>query len=586
MKSKKTNPQIRMVQFILPFKRDIVLKILLGLLIMTFSVLRAFAMGRGASAVLMRSGTEIIVTFLAIAVGSIMLKAVLIYANEIFSKKLACRVKAGIRQKLLEKLFRLGPKYQTNKRSGKVQSLITDGVEALESYLVYYIPQIFIALFTVVTLVVYICRIDLAVGLIILGMVIVAVIGPHMSRTLFQSSTTEYWKAYAVLNSQYIDTMQGMDTLKAFNSNRAKGRELAENCWDFHRKQLRTTANSLIDSAFVVLCMGIGTSFCVGLAAYHAAMGEVNIVSLLSVLFLIPESFKPITELNAFWHSSYLGFSVADQLFEILDEPIVIMEKTDAKTTGLESGLPTISIDDVSFRYRRGRENVLEDVDIDILPGQQIAVVGKSGCGKSTIVNLLLRFYDLDSGKILYNGTDIRDYSLDYLRQKIAVVFQDTYLFYGTIKENIAMSKPEADMKKVIEAAKAANIHDFIVSLPFGYDTIVGERGANLSGGERQRIAIARAVLKDAPFLILDEATASVDAENEKSIQQALERLMQDKTSLVIAHRLSTIRNADKIYVLDDGKICESGIHEELLSECSIYAKLISAQNMSMEVLK
>lgn len=586
MKNKKINPQTRMVGFVMPFKKELLLKILLGVVIMALSVVRAFAMGRGASAVLMQDSTKAILTFLAIAVAAIIVKAILIRTNEVYSKKVACMVKAGIRTRLLEKLYRLGPRYQTNKRSGKVQSLITDGVEALESYLVYYIPQIFISFITVAVLVVYICKIDLVVGLIILGMVIIAVIGPHMSRTLFQSSTTEYWKAYAVLNSQYIDTMQGMDTLKAFNSSKAKGKELAGNCWDFYSKQLRTTANSLIDSAFVVLCMGVGTSFSIGLAAYHAALGTVDIVSLLSILFLIPECFKPITELNAFWHSSYLGFSVADQLFEILDEPIVIIEKENAFTEGLEGRLPTINIEDVSFCYRKGRERVLEDVDIDILPGQKIAAVGKSGSGKTTIVNLLLRFYDMDAGKILYNGTDIKDYSLQYLRQKIAVVFQDTYLFYGTVRENIAMSKPTASLLEVVEAAKAANIHDYIASLPMGYDTIVGERGANLSGGERQRIAIARAILKDAPFLILDEATASVDAENEKSIQEALELLMRDKTSLVIAHRLSTIKNADKIYVLDAGKVCESGTHEQLLAQNNAYAKLISAQNMSMEVLR
>ena len=305
---------------------------------------------------------------------------------------------------------------------------------------------------------------------------------------------------------------------------------------------------------------------------------------MLSMLFLIPECFGPITELNAFWHSSYLGFSVVEQLFEILDEPIVIVEKEQAKTTGLEQALPTIEIRDVNFRYKKGREDVLKHVDMEIRPGQQIAVAGKSGSGKSTLVNILLRFYDPDSGVVLYNGADIRDYALDDLRRKIAVVFQETYLFYGTIRENIALADPQASFARIVEAAKAANIHDFILAQPEGYDTLVGERGANLSGGERQRIAIARAVLKDAPFLILDEATASVDAENEKSIQGALDQLMQNKTSLVIAHRLSTIKQADRIYVLDEGVVCEAGTHEELLAENRIYAKLIEAQNLSRNV--
>lgn len=584
MKRKKPAPQIRMIEFIRPFKKEIFLKVLLGLGIMACSVLRAFAMGRGAAAVLRKESIEVIAVFIAAALAAILLKGRLIYLNETYTKKLGCTVKAGIRSRLLEKLFRLGPKYRTDERSGRLQSLITDGVEALESYLASYLPQVFVALITVTALVTYILYVDWVVGLIIFCCVVVAVIGPHFSGIFFQRSTTEYWKAYAVLNAQYIDTMQGMDTLKAFNSGRKKGAELAGNCWDFYRKQLKTTANSLIDSAFVTLCMGIGTAFSVGLAAYHAAQGKVEVVVLLSMLFLIPECFRPITELNAFWHSSYLGFSVVEQLFEILDEPIVIVEKEQAKTTGLEQALPTIEIRDVNFRYKRGREDVLKHVDMEIRPGQQIAVAGKSGSGKSTLVNILLRFYDPDSGVVLYNGADIRDYALDDLRRKIAVVFQETYLFYGTIRENIALADPQASFARIVEAAKAANIHDFILAQPEGYDTLVGERGANLSGGERQRIAIARAVLKDAPFLILDEATASVDAENEKSIQGALDQLMQNKTSLVIAHRLSTIKQADRIYVLDEGVVCEAGTHEELLAENRIYAKLIEAQNLSRNV--
>ncbi|MFZ7102060.1 MAG: ABC transporter ATP-binding protein [Peptococcaceae bacterium] len=576
--------QLRLLQFLKAVKKETFAKILLGLCIMAFSVTRAYAMARGASAVLLQEDIGRISLFLAIAVASIVLKGILIKYNEIYSKKTACKAKAGIRRELVDKLQRLGPQYQANKRSGQTQSLITDGVEALESFLIYYIPQIFIALVTVSILVVYIMRIDLTVGVIILVSVICAVVGPHISRIHFQDSTTEYWKAYAVLNSQYIDTMQGMDTLKAFNSSHHKGDELAGNCWDFYRKQLRTTANSLVDSAFVVFCMGIGTSFTVGLAAYHAASGQVDVIGLLSILFLIPECFKPITEMNSFWHSSYLGFSVADQFFEIIDEPVIVVEKENAVETGLDNGLPNIRMQDIRFRYKRGREDVLRNVDIDIHTGQQIAVAGKSGSGKSTLVNVLLRFYDFDSGRVLYNGVDIRDYSLEYLRSKISVVFQDTYLFYGTVRENIAMAKLDAGIEEIIAAAKTANIHEFISSLPDGYQTVVGERGLNLSGGERQRIAVARAVLKDAPFLILDEATASVDAENEKDIQLALERLMRNKTALVIAHRLSTIRDADRIIVLEDGKVCESGTHEELLALNSVYARLISAQNMTKAV--
>ena len=528
-----------------------------------------------------------IIIYITVALAAILLKAAMARVNEAYSKSSAAKVKAAIRTELLEKLMKLGPKYQSTKRSGTVQSLITDGVEALESYLVYYIPQVFVCLITVVVLVTYILRVDLFAGLIVLFGVFAAIAMPLCSRSVIAKSCTHYWRNYGILNAQYIDTMQGMSTLKAFDSSIAKGEELSDNCWKFYKHQIRNTAFSIMDSSVVVLLTGIGTSVSIAVAAYGVAVGRVDAVGLLGVLFLVPECFKPVASLNQFWHSSYMGFSVSDQIFEILDEPIAVVEKDDALTNGLESSQPEIAIKDVSFRYSKNREQVLKNIDLDIKTGQTIALVGKSGAGKSTVVNLLLRFYDSSEGRILFNGIDIRDFSIEYLRSKIAVVFQDTYLFYGTMKENISLANPDVSMEKIVEAAKAANIHDFIMSLPDGYDTMVGERGSTVSGGERQRMAIARALIKDAPLLILDEATANVDAENEKSIQEALDRLMLNRTALVIAHRLSTVRNADQIVVLENGVIAEQGAHDELIIKNDVYARLIEAQKAtSREVLR
>ncbi len=215
--------------------------------------------------------------------------------------------------------------------------------------------------------------------------------------------------------------------------------------------------------------------------------------------------------------------------------------------------------------------------------GKVTAIVGKSGSGKSTIVNLLLRFYDYDSGTILVGEKSLKEYAAQSFRSQIAVVFQESYLFYGTVRENIKMARPDASDYAVEQAAKTANAHDFIMELPQGYDTVVGERGATLSGGERQRIAIARAILKDAPILILDEATSSVDLKNEKEIQEALERCMQGRTTVVIAHRLSAVVKADRIYVLEQGRLSGSGTHAELLSNNKVYQGLVKAQNYGKE---
>jgi ABC-type multidrug transport system fused ATPase/permease subunit len=293
---------------------------------------------------------------------------------------------------------------------------------------------------------------------------------------------------------------------------------------------------------------------------------------------------RPIGELNSAWHSSYLGFSVSDELLTILNEEIVINEPSHPITSGIDKGLPSISFNQVDFCYPGRHKNAIQSLNLKIEPGQSVAIVGMSGSGKSTLINLLLRFYDVNRGSICINDTDIRDFSLEYLRGKMSVVFQESYLFYGTVLENIQMARPNASKEEVIEAAKMTNAHDFIMELPNQYETLVGERGATLSGGQRQRLAIARAILKNTPILILDEATSNVDAASENIIQETMENLEQKYTTIIIAHRLSTIRNVQKILVFDKGYLVEQGTHEELVHHNGIYQKLIEAQKRTGEI--
>ena len=267
----------------------------------------------------------------------------------------------------------------------------------------------------------------------------------------------------------------------------------------------------------------------------------------------------------------------AQRVFEVLDTPVEIDNRPGAATP--ESITGRVEFRDVSFSYD-GTKPVLRHVSLDVPPGHMIGLCGESGAGKSTFVNLISRFFDVSDGQILIDGRDVRDYDLTWLRGHVGVVLQDPYLFYGTIADNVRYGRPRADLGEVVAAARAANAHDFITKLPDGYDTIVGERGQSLSGGERQRVSIARAILHNPKILVLDEATSSVDTETERQIQEALDRLMEGRTTFAIAHRLSTLRDADRIVVLDDGKVVEAGTHEELLArgDEGAYRKLFDAQ--------
>ncbi len=576
--SKKTNSYIRLAKFAFYIKGELTAKIALTLFAIAISVIQAFMLAYGTSGVFSGKNAGSVLRYYIIAAFCILARSLLAWKIEIYSKKVAGKAKAVLRSKLVEKLIELGPRYQSVKRSGRLQSLVTDGVEYVEPYLVNYLPQIIVVVLSSLCIGGYVLLLNLKVGMILMTAMVIAVVTPYLMLPFIKKAAMEYWRGYAVLNAQYVDAMQGMNTLKALNASGRKGLELYQSADSFRRRQIHWTIFSLISSATIVLMMAAGKYLTVGVATFDMAGGLLSQPGLLVILFLVIECMRPIADLDLAWHASYMGLSVSHELFEILDEPVTIQNKPGAKTSGIDEGFPGIEFKNVSFRYPARTEYALKNVSFTIRPGQSAAIVGKSGGGKSTITNLLLRFYDVDEGSILINGVDIRNYSVEYLRSRIAIVFQDTYLFYGTIEENISLASEHADLKQIIAAAKTANAHDFITAMPKGYQTMVGERGATLSGGEKQRVAIARAVLKNAPILILDEATSSVDAANEFIIQSTIGKLTKRYTTLVIAHRLSTIRNADHILVFDKGALAEYGTHDDLVTRNGTYQQLLNAQ--------
>jgi subfamily B ATP-binding cassette protein MsbA len=370
------------------------------------------------------------------------------------------------------------------------------------------------------------------------------------------------------------ETVQGNRVVKAFNMEEYEKRRFAAEGEALFRLIMRVSRIRAFNTPMMEVLAAFGIA---GVVLYggHSVVGggrtQGAFLAFLTALFLLYDPFKSLGRANAVIQQ---GLAAADRVFEILDTVPDVRDRPDARR--LEAVREGIELAGVGFRYEN--EPVLQGVDLTIRRGEVVALVGPSGAGKSTLADLVLRFYDVTEGAIRIDGVDIREFTLESLRRQIALVTQHTFLFNDSVRNNIAYGAIGQSMEAIIEAAKAASAHDFIMALPEGYDTPIGELGLRLSGGERQRLAIARALLKNAPILVLDEATSALDNESERLVQQALERLMFGRTTLVIAHRLSTIRSADRIVVLAGGRIVEQGTHEELLALNAEYRKLHDLQ--------
>jgi ABC-type multidrug transport system fused ATPase/permease subunit len=509
----------------------------------------------------------------------IVIRALLLWVSEISAIRIASVIKQSLRRRLYAHLLALGPGYLGHERSGTVQTTLVDSVEALEIYLGKYIPQVLLALIAPALLLVGMFYIHPFIGLITVLAFLIVIFGPRVWENQLAERGLKYWNAWRDFKSQFLDSMQGMTTLKAFNVSERQGRSLQHEANQLCQAVIAENATSLISTGILGFGWTAGAALSVGVGALLFATGQISITALLIVLLLARECFRPLVDLSKAWHFGFTGITAANNIFALLDTRPEVVERPDPIAASPQRTAAAIAFHHVAFAYNQATRPALHDLSFTIAPGETVALVGRSGAGKSTVVALLLRFFDPLQGWITLDGHELRNYSLATLRRMIAVVSQDTYLFYGSVADNLRIGKPRATLEELMTAARAANIHDFIAGLPEGYETIVGERGVKLSGGERQRIAIARAILKDAPILILDEATASVDAANEATIQEAIDRLTASRTTLVIAHRLSTVVNADRIVVIDQGRVVEQGNHHALVEQRGAYARLVVAQH-------
>ena len=568
----------RIVALTAGVRRLLALSVALGLAISATWVAQGVFIAFVVRRILDGGGWTAIAGFVAAVAGLTLLRAALLFAREVLAKKVAAVVKTKLRRRLFAQLLLLGPGYLEHTETGKVQSTLVDGVEALEAYVGYYLPQAVVSVVVPIGIVGVIVSLDPLIGIVVLAFALAVPLIPRIWDRILGEYGQRHWAAYSSLDARFVDSMQGMVTLKALNASERRGVELRSASHALYRATMAQLSISMIRNGLVGFAMSAGVALAVGIGSFQVAAGELGIAGLLIILFLSAECFRPLVELDVYWHAGYMGISASTGIFELLDaEPGVHDAATELAGDAASPG-GGIALHEVTFRYSSEARPALADVSLEIGEGETVAIVGPSGAGKTTIASLLLRFFDPQEGGLTFGGTDFRDLPLDDLRRHIGYVSQDTYLFYGTIEDNLRIGRPDATPEEIRDAAEKANIHAFIRSLPGGYGTIVGERGAKLSGGERQRIAIARALLKDAPVLILDEATSNLDSANEAAIRQALSLLTRGRTTIVIAHRLSSVVHADRIVVLDKGRVAESGRHEDLVSRDGHYSRLVRAQ--------
>lgn len=570
----------------------LVLAVFFGFLTGLLTIGQAWLLSSTINGVFLEKKTLSEVTFwMQLILVSITGRAVLSWLSEVVVNSVAVRIKTDLRKRLFSHILALGPGFSRGEKTGELTTAAVEGIETLDAYYSQYLPQLVISAIVPLSILVIVLFLDTLSGIILL---ITAPLIPFFMYLIGKNAevfTSRQFKTLSLMSAYFLDSLQGLSVLKLFGQSREHSKKIAQASNNFRDTTLRVMKITFLSAFALEILATLSTAIIAVEIGLRLLYGRMDFREALFILILAPEFYLPLRMLGLRFHAGMNGISAARRIYAILDTPV---EKKEMRLeTGIEnlpvsekSFFSTIDLTNISFTYPDETEPALKDVTFLISSGQRIAFIGASGAGKTTLASLFLRFTESYGGVFSVDGKPLKEIDSDCWRKNISWVPQKPYLFHDTVEANICMGRPDAAKNEVINAAKAACLHEFIETLPDGYDTVIGEGGGRLSSGQAQRLAIARAFFKNSPILLLDEPTSSLDPETESMIEDSICLLMKGRTVITFAHRLNTVFQADKILVLEAGSIVESGTHEELLAKNGIYAKMINAPSSLIETEK
>ncbi|HCW8412388.1 TPA: SAV1866 family putative multidrug efflux ABC transporter [Staphylococcus aureus] len=575
----------RYLQFVKPYKYRIFATIIVGIIKFGIPMLIPLLIKYAIDGVINNHAltTDEKVHHLTIAIGIALFIFVIVrppieFIRQYLAQWTSNKILYDIRKKLYNHLQALSARFYANNQVGQVISRVINDVEQTKDFILTGLMNIWLDYITIIIALSIMFFLDVKLTLAALFIFPFYILTVYVFFGRLRKLTRERSQALAEVQGFLHERVQGISVVKSFAIEDNEAKNFDKKNTNFLTRALKHTRWNAYSFAAINTVTDIGPIIVIGVGAYLAISGSITVGTLAAFVGYLELLFGPLRRLVASFTTLTQSFASMDRVFQLIDEDYDIKNGVGAQPIEIKQG--RIDIDHVSFQYNDNEAPILKDINLSIEKGETVAFVGMSGGGKSTLINLIPRFYDVTSGQILIDGHNIKDFLTGSLRNQIGLVQQDNILFSDTVKENILLGRPTATDEEVVEAAKMANAHDFIMNLPQGYDTEVGERGVKLSGGQKQRLSIARIFLNNPPILILDEATSALDLESESIIQEALDVLSKDRTTLIVAHRLSTITHADKIVVIENGHIVETGTHRELIAKQGAYEHLYSIQNL------